>query len=51
MLLLNKGEERMVVRGGGGHKFIKINTCYLCTKNTGNLVVNTGKIEGKTQGI
>ena len=24
-----------------------INTWYLCTKNTGKLVVNTGKIQGK----
>ena len=47
MLLLNKMEERMAVRGGAGH--LKNNTCYLCTEkhreigrenreNTGNLI-------------
>ena len=41
LLLLNKREERMVVRGGGGNLWKNI--CYLCTKNTGKLVANTGK--------
>ena len=32
MSLLNKREERMALKDGGG--IYKNNTCYLCTKNT-----------------
>ena len=44
MLLLNKREERIAVRGGGGHLYEK-NTCYLHTEKHQELVVNTGKMQ------
>ena len=45
MLLLNKGEERMAVRGGGGHckNNCKNNSCYLCTEKHRNWSWNQGK--------
>ena len=45
MLLLNKMEERMAVRGGAGHLYKIIVVIYVL-KNTGKLVVNTGKTQG-----
>ena len=44
MLLLNKREERMAVRGWW-RPFVKIILVIYVLKNTGKLVVNTGKTQ------
>ena len=44
MLLLNKREESMAVRGL--RPFVKMILVIYVLKNTGKLVVNTGKTQG-----